>query len=314
MAFRIEPGQPIGKEARRVLIEQIERAEKRLRSGEDRAVSVHEARKHFKRFRAGLRLLRPAIGENAYQRENAAMRDTARLLAGARDAHVQLQTLAKIEAEHGLDRESDTRELRHALETQATENSATTLDAAIKDALGRLKSGRGRVAKLKIAADADLIARGLKRGHREARNALEEARADPSDETWHELRKCVQRHWRQMGLLNAAWPEYFGARAKAAKHLSALLGDDHDLAVLAAHLDGPLNQAVTRERAEAVKACARKSQSRLRSIAIMEADRLLSDRPADFARRFVVAWRTARLLTAAAADSEGRESGHAPRA
>lgn len=47
---------------------------------------VHAARKSIKKARAGLRLLREALGEDRYQRENAALRDAGRCLAPLRDA------------------------------------------------------------------------------------------------------------------------------------------------------------------------------------------------------------------------------------
>ena len=55
--------------------------------------TVHETRKALKRLRALLRLLRAELGEETFARENAALRDIAARLAGARDAEVMLATL-----------------------------------------------------------------------------------------------------------------------------------------------------------------------------------------------------------------------------
>ena len=57
------------------------------------ARTVHETRKALKRLRALLVLLRPELGAKRYARENAALRDCGRRLAGARDAEVMLGTL-----------------------------------------------------------------------------------------------------------------------------------------------------------------------------------------------------------------------------
>src|SRR5687767_2710807 len=46
--------------------------------------AVHRARKTLKRARANLRVLRPVMGERAYARENAALRDAARPLGAIR--------------------------------------------------------------------------------------------------------------------------------------------------------------------------------------------------------------------------------------
>ncbi|HYN14009.1 MAG TPA: CHAD domain-containing protein, partial [Burkholderiales bacterium] len=58
--------------------------------------SIHELRRELKRARAGLRLLRQAVGDPAYTRENAALRDAARPLAPVRDATVVLQALDRL--------------------------------------------------------------------------------------------------------------------------------------------------------------------------------------------------------------------------
>jgi CHAD domain-containing protein len=47
---------------------------------------IHEARKAVKRARAALRLMRDALPQAAYRRENAALRDASRPLSSVRDA------------------------------------------------------------------------------------------------------------------------------------------------------------------------------------------------------------------------------------
>ncbi|NIS31707.1 MAG: CHAD domain-containing protein, partial [Actinobacteria bacterium] len=54
---------------------------------------IHDARKKLKRLRALLRLVRDDIGDSAYHNENVVLRDTARTLAGMRDAGVLRTTL-----------------------------------------------------------------------------------------------------------------------------------------------------------------------------------------------------------------------------
>src|SRR4051794_29055581 len=58
--------------------------------------TVHAARKQLKRARASLRLLRGAIGEDEYARENTRLRDAARPLARVRDAKVLLAAVERL--------------------------------------------------------------------------------------------------------------------------------------------------------------------------------------------------------------------------
>jgi hypothetical protein len=58
--------------------------------------AVHEARKDLKKLRAVLRLVRDDLGDAVYRSENVRFRDAGRMLSGARDAHVRVETLAAL--------------------------------------------------------------------------------------------------------------------------------------------------------------------------------------------------------------------------
>ena len=75
MAFRFKLGEPFDEGCRRIAVEQIERAQILLQGKGDQAIAVHETRKSLKRLRALLRLIRPAMGEEAFKAENGQLRD-----------------------------------------------------------------------------------------------------------------------------------------------------------------------------------------------------------------------------------------------
>src|SRR4051812_32842281 len=73
-AYRLEAGEFVPDGMRRVARGQLERGLEDL-DGEpsgDLDEAVHESRKRLKRLRAGLRLVRGAIGEDTYKAENTA--------------------------------------------------------------------------------------------------------------------------------------------------------------------------------------------------------------------------------------------------
>ena len=86
------------RELRRVAREELEGTLKELLTVNDqaRSIAVHEARKHLKKARALIRLLRPAAGKAFYKRENAAMRKAAQRMSSIRDSHVRVQTIKKL--------------------------------------------------------------------------------------------------------------------------------------------------------------------------------------------------------------------------
>src|SRR5215218_6617207 len=118
MAYRLSFADDVPGSVRRCAREQLAGAVERLE--EDPVKAVHEARKHLKKTRALLRLVRPALGRKAYRRENDALRDAGLALSGARDADVLVQTVEKL-AEHATGRlPADTfDQLRDALATDA---------------------------------------------------------------------------------------------------------------------------------------------------------------------------------------------------
>src|SRR5476649_38668 len=78
---------------RRAALDHVASAERALGSSRLSDVDVHQARKEIKKSRAALRLLRAALAEVTYRREDAALHSAAQLLNAARDARVLLRAL-----------------------------------------------------------------------------------------------------------------------------------------------------------------------------------------------------------------------------
>ena len=106
MAAKLKPDEAGARGVRRIARHRIKSALKSLepRKSDDR--SVHEARKDLKRARAMLRLLREALGEATYKRENAAIRDAARPLSEVRDGRVLLDALSSLIKYYGKSAEA----------------------------------------------------------------------------------------------------------------------------------------------------------------------------------------------------------------
>ena len=109
----------------------------------------------------------------------------------------------------------------------------------------------------------------------------------PTTENLHDWRKRVKDLWYQQRLLEETWPGVMKAQAKEAKKLSKLLGEDHDLAVLAETLrtDPELTRfadefepVIAKRRKKLLKQAAQARQARLRREAegVREALRPLS--------------------------------------
>jgi len=291
MAYRLSIDDDVATSVRACAREQLAGAIERLeRAEEDPVVAVHEARKHLKKARALLRLVRPALGGKAYRRENDALRDAALALSGTRDADVLVQT-AEALAEHAAGRlPADTFEqLGAALAAEAADGRAGAGGvpqlAAVLEAL-RAAERRVEAWPLDDAGWEQLL-EGLARAYARGRRAFAVARAEPAPELLHAWRKRAKDLWYQQRLLAPAWPGVLGAQAEEAHVLSELLGDDHDLAVLAARLaDGaaPLTPAVDAERT-ALLALVEHRSHELRAAAAQLGRRVYAESPKAFSRR-----------------------------
>src|SRR6266550_5872735 len=89
MPPRIEGSESGAEGIRRILRKEIEKALGAVDSARSPTdEGIHDARKRLKRARAALRLIREALGDREYRRENRILRDAARPLSEIRDAKI----------------------------------------------------------------------------------------------------------------------------------------------------------------------------------------------------------------------------------
>ena len=190
--------------------------------------AVHEARKDLKKLRALVRMARGELGDDTYRRENACFRDAARELAGVRDTDVMLETLdgARAPRRAGVGAPQD--DPGHRCGTAA---------AAAARPRGRrcdAEEARARVDGWSLERDSFELCATASSAPTGAAGATSRRGAEPTVEALHEWRKRVKDLWYQHTLLRALWPPVMEAAGDEAHELSDRLGDDHDLAVLAA--------------------------------------------------------------------------------
>src|ERR1700742_2668401 len=96
MAYRLALADDLAASLQAVARDQLEGAAEGLAEGDDPVEAVHDPRKRIKKTRSALRLARRGLPKRVYRAENAALRDTARGLSGARDADVMVETADKL--------------------------------------------------------------------------------------------------------------------------------------------------------------------------------------------------------------------------
>ena len=236
-AYRFKRPKHLEDEIRRVAAGRMDDAVEQLRerADDDLAAAVHEARKDLKKLRALVRLARPGLGDDRYRRENERARDAGRLLAGARDAQVKLDTLGAICERYSESEDVD--RLTPYADRLEEKLEATTDDdegaGAAEAAACEIERARRELEDWSVAGDGwEPIEDGLARSYRRGRRRYRAAAKDPSGTNMHEWRKRVKDHWYHLRLLRNAWRPVLKPAADEAHELADLIGDDHDLVVL----------------------------------------------------------------------------------
>lgn len=247
---------------------------------------VHTVRKDLKRARAALRLLRDAIGDAAYAKENAALRDASRPLAPVRDARVSLETV------RGLIRREKDAKRRSLLagECRALREERNAVRAAVEDArelqnLGRaLQQVSERVCRWRLPREVwPVVREGIERIYRRGRKALDKAEARPTDDNLHDARKQVKYFGAAMELLAATHARRAARLVERADSIADRLGDDHDLAMVQQRIAG-----VSRDRGAALVDDVKRRRKKLQKKALKRAHRLYRRKPARFVHRLAV--------------------------
>jgi CHAD domain-containing protein len=273
--------------------------------------AVHETRKALKRLRALVRLLRPELGEEAFARESAALRGAGRRLAAARDAEVMVSTLDGVlkRAPRKLARRRRVRELRRAVVAERELAAARAIgDAAWRaQVLDELWAIRHRVIgwRLEDTAGIETIEPGLQRIYRQGRNRYRRAARGKGDRgrALHEWRKRVKDLRYAAEMLDRREPAAGGSGARRkrggkparttpvgklarrADELAEVLGEEHDLAVLAERIGaGTGRQKLGRRSRKALQKPIARRRRKLRARALREGARLYRRRPKRFVR------------------------------
>jgi CHAD domain-containing protein len=220
----------------RLLRKQLEAALEALRGEAGLSdEAVHTVRKQLKKVRASLRLLRPALGSQAYNQENATYRDAARPFTRVRDAKVLIDTLDQLVAGNGDQAMAlDSTPVRQVLQQDYQAIRCRVLeDDALESVQAILPAARQRAKQWPVGQHGwSVLGAGLRRVYRRGREAFRAVQEQPSDEHLHEWRKQVKYLWHQLQVLQPLQPARITALADHAHTLADALGDDHDLAVL----------------------------------------------------------------------------------
>jgi CHAD domain-containing protein len=221
---------------RRAAIDYAANAARALRSSRPSDADVHQARKAIKKSRAALRLLRAALAEATYRRDDAALRRAAHALNAARDARVLLRTLDSVRRRHvafgqdkaaaALSRMLHRRQAHAQLQLHAQPEPLALARLALRQV--QLRARRWRIGQ----HGWKRLGVGFKRIYRAGRRAARAAHRRPDALMLHQWRKQVQYLWYALQILKPLQSKAPSKLAGLARRLADYLGEAHDLALL----------------------------------------------------------------------------------
>jgi CHAD domain len=322
--FGLLEGEELALGLRRIALGQLELAIEQLEgagSAIPMPVAVHETRKAFKRLRALLVLVEDELGSEQIERERTLLRDGGRLIAGARDAEVRLATLDGV-IEHAPRKLAHRRGVVRLRAQLAAERDAAAESALAPQSRAQLllmlRQMHARVEAwgLRGADGFAAVEPALRRRYRRGRRAIpHKVRGENRrSRAFHEWRKRVKdlryeaeivdrsrapvasplpvarrrRRGRRAGHRREAG--YIRRVARTADELGELLGEEHDLGVLAERLraegeDGGPAPPVGRGTRRALLRLIAKRRRRMRREALEIGERLYGRRPARYLAR-----------------------------
>lgn len=299
MSRTLRADKPLDAEVRRVASCYLKRARSVLEeqpSGPHEA--IHTARKQLKRIRSLYRLV--ASADKSFQkRENERIGALGRSLSSSRDA------TSLVETAHRLVKAAATAEERMALEgihgklarrrdamidaDLAGDLTASAI-ATCRDALAaldgfRLGGGHRRAA--------EILGHGWQSTGSKAAAALRQAIDAGEPDSFHTLRKRTQDRWIHCRFLADAWPAALNGTRKQAKVLVNLLGENQDIALLAAFADAHPGEIGTPKDLTHLLAVLIAEGNRLRAEALPLAATLFPEDVREDAGRIELLWRHA---------------------
>ncbi len=214
---------------------------------EGQAAAVHETRKALKRLRALLRLVRDSISLDRYHTDNAMLKLIAAELSPVRDTWVMAEVLDRL-LPHDPDTSAAVATLIARLQERYLAESRALLEnqaqmTSIIDQLEQVRDRSSRWSVLHGEQDEPLphefasIALGLQRVYKRGRRGMRIISDSPTDTLLHVWRKRAKYLRHQVEALNVLDPENLLLIEQKLEHLTDLLGDDHDLAMLLARFN-----------------------------------------------------------------------------
>ncbi len=316
MAYQFKRGEALSRAVKRVFAEELSWAVGQLGRSNKRAEAVHEARKSVKKIRGLLSLVARPLGP-LYKREDRYFRE-AGILSEFRDSTVILETFDGLAGKHPEGDAETIKEMRTSLRRSESHKQAEkTVSGEVIRLLekARLPGEAWPLGDLQF----EMLVPAMTATYQGGRKALKRAQKAASAENFHDFRKKVKEHWYHLRLFEISFKKHaqdgrggkrppkglrsvsplmvarIGAfcasdadlkkRVAALHELETWLGDEHNLSVLRARLNGEIETNQDRQKIREVINWLDTESESLRQRALAAGEQLYGGKASAFAER-----------------------------
>lgn len=248
---------------------------------------VHNFRTASKRARALVQLFAEVLGKQTRHHEDFRLRDTARALAGARDASVARALLRRLKRTHrGRMAAAIASALRGLADKADVALASKETRAAIARANAALHATVRQFRRLDLTPrDAsDAIESGLRLSYRRSRHEMRRARASGAAARFHEWRKLIKRLFYQLQFPGLAESKVGRQLVRRLDELQERLGLEHDTQLVIALLRAkPARFGGAKPTARVIAALESRSR-KLRARCLRLGAKTFTDKPAVFGK------------------------------
>jgi CHAD domain-containing protein len=286
MSYRLRKDEKLGDGIRRICRKQIEAAIAAANGEKKNSdTPVHEMRKHLKKARAALWLVRKEIGGGLFREQDHYLRDVGRLTSEIRDAEVRLQTVRELQGITQRRRRGAYPKLEGMLMLEL-ENFMGAFAEWQTQAAPMLERAHANVDCWPLDNfDCRQLRRAVQKSYKSARKALACAEASPTVENFHRFRTRAKRLWYDLRILRPINPVVLKNLSDDLHALGNLLGRAHDLSFLSDRLRREYRSSDWEREGHKLLAVIEVSQGDLQRGAAELAEHFFAERPRDFGER-----------------------------
>jgi CHAD domain-containing protein len=290
MSYELRHDEKLGDGLRRICRKQIENALAiAMGKKETDDTPVHQTRKHLKKARAALRLVRKEIGHGIFERQDCCLRDAGHLISDIRDAEVRLQTVRQLQGITQRSGRGVYRELEKMLMLEL-ENFLMAFAEWQAQAIPILEDAKAATDCWEVDHfSCKQMRRAIQATYKSGCSALAEARKTPTAANFHQFRIEAKTLWYQLRILRPINPVVLNSLADDLNALGDSLGRAHDLHFLEERLRNETGKSPWQREGHTLVAMIEVSAVDLQRGAAELGERFFSERPRDFGAR-VAAW------------------------